>query len=441
MDSIERMDDRDRDGPSLKRQRPADTAVNSITILVEAELTHFIVGKGGSNIRQLESDFQVRIQCERPGGSDRSADRPVVISSSSIENKVMAIRSITEIIVTAKQLPQALIKLVIPAEAGPVIIGKQGSSVKQLMTNSGAHIDVLRDGERMALPPGITGSRLCAITGSLDSVCSALSMIAHRLVELESGQGPPRSAPSMDMYRGRGDPGPFMRIDQQLPPSNSMYMANDMGLIRNSDMGLMRNSDMGLMRNSDIGLMRNSDMGLIRNGDVGLMRGDIGLMRNSDIGLIRSQGHSYGNAVPVSYAPPVPQPNIIHHGRDRDRDRGSRVQPGCTLNMFVPAGIVRLVIGKAGANIKEVIRQCDELVTINVEREGDASAPAPPEMCTGTPMRSVVIKGPPGLVLKAAYIIQDKVCTEYEDLQWTVVALHPPGENSGHHGDGGPGHR
>jgi transcription antitermination factor NusA-like protein len=416
---MESMDERDRDGPSLKRQRPGDSSVNSITILVDAELIHFIVGKGGSNIRQLEADFQVRIQCERPGSADRSVERPVVISSSSIENKVMAVRSITEIIINAKQLPQAIIKLVIPAEAGPVIIGKQGSSVKQLMTTSGAHIDVLRDGERVVLPAGLTGSRLCAITGSLDSSCSALSMIAHRLAELEGAPGlgsmMGRPGPQVDSYRGQA---PFMRIDPH-PPASSMYMAGDMGLMRNGDMGLMRNGDMGLMRSSEMGLMRNSEMGL---------------MRNSEMGLMRSSGNSYAGSVPPF--PQPPQPPVSHHGRDRERS--SRAQPACTLNMFVPAGIVRLVIGKAGANIKEVIRQCDELVTINVEREGDASGPMPPEICAGTSMRSVVIKGPPSLVLKAAYIIQDKVCCEYDDLQWTVVAMHPPGgEHAAQHGEGG----
>ena len=72
----------------------------------------------------------------------------------------------------------------------------------------------------------------------------------------------------------------------------------------------------------------------------------------------------------MSYPPPLP----VHHGHGhgRERERASRSQAACTLNMFVPATIVRLVIGKMGSNIKEVIRQCDDLVTINVEKEGDA---------------------------------------------------------------------
>ena len=131
----------------------------------------------------------------------------------------------------------------------------------------------------------------------------------------------------------------------------------------------------------------------------------------------------------MSYPPPMP----VHHGHGRDRERASRSLAACTLNMFVPATIVRLVIGKMGSNIKEVIRQCDDLVTINVEKEGDAGVP-PPDMCAGTVMRSVVIKGPSSSVLKAAYIIQERVSCEYEDLQWTVVAMQPPGgEHSGHH--------
>ncbi len=399
----DRFDERDRDGPSLKRHRP-DQSAAGITILVEAELTSMIVGKGGSNIRQLESDFQVRIQCEKPNSGDRSAERPVIISSSSIDNKVMAVRSITEMLLSAKPAPHATIKLVIPPEAAPVIIGKQGNSVKQLMTNSGAHIDVIRDGERFSLPPGLQGSRLVMITGSIDSACSALSMITHRLSELDAGSGqssmmsrqmPPMEAP----YRGRSiDTAPYMRMEQ-LPPSGSMYgMSGDMGMMR---------GDMGMMR--------------------GDMRGDMGMMRNS--------GNSYGSSMGgMSYPPPMP----VHHGHShgRDRERASRSLAACTLNMFVPATIVRLVIGKMGSNIKEVIRQCDDLVTINVEKEGDAGVP-PPDMCVGTVMRSVVIKGPSSAVLKAAYIIQERVSCEYEDLQWTVVAMQPSGgEHSGRHHPG-----
>ena len=107
--------------------------------------------------------------------------------------------------------------------------------------------------------------------------------------------------------------------------------------------------------------------------------------------------------------------------------------------MFVPAGIVRLVIGKSGANIKDVIRQCEEQVTINLEKEGEANAQPPPDMCAGTVMRAVCIKGPSSAVLKAAYIIQERVSGEYDDLQWTVVAMHPPGSehaSSGHHSGG-----
>ena len=103
--------------PPEKRQRVGDLGGGVSTILlVPSHLLPSLVGKGGSNVRQLEQTSGARIACEK---IDRGEDRGVEVSgpSASIGE---AVRLISEMIRNALGLGVTTIKLAVEVVYSPV---------------------------------------------------------------------------------------------------------------------------------------------------------------------------------------------------------------------------------------------------------------------------------------------------------------------------------
>jgi hypothetical protein len=200
--------------PPEKRQRMAESGELSAVLLVPSQLMPGLVGKGGNNVRQLEQASGARINCEK---TDRGDDRGVEVSGSSA-NIAEAVRHISEMICNALNLSTTTIKMAVAAAIAPKLVGKQGSCIKQMIATSGANIVIERASD--SGPSYSESTRTVTISGSTDSVATAVMLIVEKIDDLERTSGPSRR-PSERDYDRRDRPPPPYNFDA--PPARDWY--------------------------------------------------------------------------------------------------------------------------------------------------------------------------------------------------------------------------
>lgn len=225
------------DGATNKRQAVEISETDDVTtlhLLIPSTMVGALIGKGGSQIKQYNTDSGSKITIAQDpadaGGMKgmRAPERVVTITGNLLTN-TSAQRMISDRIDeqqrsatpvqpgSAPADPSAVVlKMLIPAGAVGVIIGRAGSTIKSMIEESGSRINV------GAGQGGSDQWRLVTITGTLENNSKAQHLLSRRVVEREKTSPPaPRVVPTY------GAPPPHMHQMQHpvrmAPPPAPVY--------------------------------------------------------------------------------------------------------------------------------------------------------------------------------------------------------------------------
>lgn len=131
------------------------------TIYVDSAAVRRIIGKGGANIRDLESRSEASIKVSR----DRDGDQVAVNVFGNAEQVAMATKLIEDISLRSdydddqgRGGPRSSETIQVDSRDVGRIIGSRGSRVRQLQDDSGAKIDVSRDNRGSKVDVEISGT-------------------------------------------------------------------------------------------------------------------------------------------------------------------------------------------------------------------------------------------------------------------------------------------
>merc|ERR1719399_526324 len=90
--------------------------------------------------------------------------------------------------ISAQQNSKTPAKFVVATQVAGWIIGKQGKHIRELQENSGAHIQVLKDGE---VPPGVSvGDRVIEIGGRFEAKSEGIQIVLMAVDSMPALQAP-----------------------------------------------------------------------------------------------------------------------------------------------------------------------------------------------------------------------------------------------------------
>jgi len=146
-----------------------------VIIQVPQHVVGSIIGKEGSNIKQLRSQFGVRFNFDRSGEESSAKPAECALEIRGQRDKVqLAEFKINTIIAETKK--QNVEDLYVPGDACGRIIGKGGQSIREMCTISGAKINLERE-ENYSLG----NQRRIVISGSTEQVEYAKLLIKEKV--------------------------------------------------------------------------------------------------------------------------------------------------------------------------------------------------------------------------------------------------------------------
>jgi len=176
IDEEERMDKRDNTfsvaAPKRARNGGRGDDKIELRILIPVNTAGALIGKGGSNIRELRAEFKASIQIPDSNGFERV----VTAVTSSIDDLAMfagkASRCLNE---RTRPRDECSIRILIHKSQAGTIIGIKGTRIKELRETTGAKIKVNQE-----CCPGST-DRICQITGANDILVKCVRSVLELL--------------------------------------------------------------------------------------------------------------------------------------------------------------------------------------------------------------------------------------------------------------------
>jgi len=164
-----------------------DDKQTTLVLLVpgQSHIIGHLIGKSGSEITKLESAANVSIRVESKSKMPVGSSERRIFIVGSVANSVFTQQRITQRIhekLREEGVKQELIKIVIPHESVPHLIGKGGSSIKRLQELSHARIQVEQE---TSVVPGTIG-RSVTIQGSQYERSMAQYLISRQMTENRS---------------------------------------------------------------------------------------------------------------------------------------------------------------------------------------------------------------------------------------------------------------
>ena len=169
---------------SIPLDAASDAKSLALKFLVSALYCGSVIGKAGSNIRmfQAESNTQIKVSQNNSYFPGTNRDR-IVLVQGKIFNMMKGISLIVRCISDEHEgyTSNGLLtfRLIIPELACGLIIGRNGTTVKEIHTKSGARIS-LNDRQFQDLH-----ERVLTMSGTIDEILHATSLVLHKFAEDE----------------------------------------------------------------------------------------------------------------------------------------------------------------------------------------------------------------------------------------------------------------
>ncbi|KAL2607749.1 hypothetical protein R1flu_026322 [Riccia fluitans] len=199
--SRKRPQEQSENGGSLSK-RAARTPEIMFRLLIPATKIGKIIGKQGSQIKQLREETGARIKIADPVSWLQTIEERVVLissrdeavqSTSAAEDALIRVATIvveekTEGVPTASIGPQHhiapnLTRLLIAGSQAGSLIGKGGTTIKDIRESSGANVRILPPEQLPVCSSALDNDRLVQIAGDVTQVKKALQMISAKLRE------------------------------------------------------------------------------------------------------------------------------------------------------------------------------------------------------------------------------------------------------------------
>jgi len=193
-------------------------------ILIPSDMVKVVLGKSGATITAIQSKSNTKIDIHREKGAMRCHPSEDTLTSikGDPESFSEAVREIITVVDKEYQKHNAnqneetrplQLKLLAHDSLCGRIIGKSGSNLKQVKTESGVSKliisnSIYEDGNQF-VPNGLlcTGERVITIEGTLDAICAAEKIISCRLrdyMERDMKNNTNNGPPMMTSYYGSG---------------------------------------------------------------------------------------------------------------------------------------------------------------------------------------------------------------------------------------------
>ncbi|GBG26133.1 RNA-binding protein Nova-2 [Hondaea fermentalgiana] len=165
----------------------SDDKQTTLVLLVpgQSHIIGHLIGKSGSEITKLEAEANVSIRVESKSKMPLGSSERRIFIVGSVANSVYTQQRITQRIhekLREEGVKQELIKIVIPHESVPHLIGKGGSSIKRLQELSHARIQVEQE---TSVVPGTIG-RSVTIQGTQYERSLAQYLVSRQMTENRS---------------------------------------------------------------------------------------------------------------------------------------------------------------------------------------------------------------------------------------------------------------
>ncbi|XP_075704542.1 RNA-binding protein Nova-2-like isoform X2 [Rhinoderma darwinii] len=394
-DSRKRPLETPTEASSTKRSNTADDSELFLKVLIPSYAAGSIIGKGGQTIVQLQRETGATIKLSKskdfyPGTTERvclvQATAEALLSVHNfIAEKVRevpqgAAKTDLGVLIPAQNNISAerakQTKLIVPNTTAGLIIGKGGSTVRSIMEESGAWVQL----SQKPAGPNLQ-ERVVTVSGEPNQVQQAIQSIIHKAredppqgtahlnISYINSQGPvANSNPTGSPYAG-GTAEPAITPFPTAPPAPPAISGGDLLAISTA---LNTLASYGY----STGLGFNPLVGGVHPAAVSLL---------------------------TSYAGDAgPALGLGGGGILMDKLAAESVTGKETLEMAVPETLVGAILGKGGKTLVEY----QELTgaRIQISKKG--------EFVPGTRSRKVTITGPPGATQAAQYLIGQRVAYE-----------------------------
>lgn len=149
------------------------------SIPVPREKAGAIIGVSGSVIRQMEMDLNVKMRLENHTSNcsddNLNYDMQILTINGQKDDVIAAIVYVNKILDSIK--PTVKREISVPKEAVGMIIGKNGSTVREISMNSGAKIQIAGDGH------GGSNMIIIYLAGTEENINRAEELIGYKIEE------------------------------------------------------------------------------------------------------------------------------------------------------------------------------------------------------------------------------------------------------------------
>lgn len=322
-----------------------------LKVLVPNFVAGKLIGKGGSNINELQTKFSASIQVSPnkeyyPGTDERvvtiSADTDQITNFTSHMIENIQVDQESERRQFAATPHRHDVKLVVTNVAAGLVIGKGGATIKAIQDESSAKINISKRDES-----NVPGERVVVITGSVEQRLKACTQIIEKMSaepdKMSNSNIKYGNSVNMNMGNGHGHP-----LYSNLPSDASSYL-----------------------------------FGGMPNG-----------LRHS-LGIAGNVGNSYA---PQSYEPKGTIGMVNDYGHS-NYEAKSRVKSTFQAQMEIPDNMVGSIVGKQGQTINEFSRSSGAKIQFSPKND----------FAVGTTDRILTITGGMYQVQNAYHLIDAKV--------------------------------
>lgn len=175
------QDDRSSNGRASKRSYARDSTTPFLKILIPNHLAGKLIGKGGSNINELQSKYSASIQVSPNQEFYPGTEERIVTVTAEVAQIIEFCQNLIQHVLTERS-PDRMdsgnhdFKIIITNLSVGLVMGKGGSVIKTIQDETHAKINIAKQDESP-----VQGERLVKVTGSVDQKSEACSKIINRL--------------------------------------------------------------------------------------------------------------------------------------------------------------------------------------------------------------------------------------------------------------------